>query len=272
MGITAPELQDEGVFNNGETTPRGSPQQLRAPTAPMGMHPNRDPLWKIGRDEAIRLCRVYEEEMGIMYPIIDIEKTIGQTNMLFSFTESAAKTGLMNPYMPGPDRLANNDVNILKMVLATALIVQGEGQSNLGKELYESCREAFEGRLSSPVEVKGLILLVLVVCGMCSIVVMDLLISLQSEYHFQQDEEVQAYRVNGLASRLCLEIGLHRRQNLLKNFANDEERSWATKLFWSIYVLDRRWSMGTGMPFAVQDLDIDPSLPEPVSAIIIVSY
>ena len=95
---------------------------------------------------------------------------------------------------------------------------------------------------------------------------------MQSEYHFQQDEEVQAYRINGLASRMCIEIGLHRAETLFKRFNNDEERSWAIKLFWSIYVLDRRWSMGTGMPFAVQDTDIDPSLPEPVSLIGMNSY
>ncbi len=88
----------------------------------------------------------------------------------------------------------------------------------------------------------------------------------KAEYHFQQDEEVQAYRIIGLASRLCLEIGLHRRQTIAKIFPNDEDRSWATKLFWSIYVLDRRWSFGTGMPFAVQDSDIDPHLPQPVRA------
>ena len=34
-------------------------------------------------------------------------------------------------------------------------------------------------------------------------------------------------------------------------------------LFWSIYVLDRRWSFGTGMPFALQDSDIDPQLSKP---------
>ena len=95
---------------------------------------------------------------------------------------------------------------------------------------------------------------------------------MQSEYHFQQDEEVQAYRINGLASRMCIEIGLHRGETLFKRFNNDEERSWAIKLFWSIYVLDRRWSMGTGMPFAVQDTDIDPSLPEPVSVIDLIGY
>lgn len=163
MGITAPEMQEDGGFNEDEMTPRGSPRQPQAPIASMTVHPDKDPLWKIGKEEAIRLCRVYEEEMGIMYPIIDMERTINQANTLFTFTEAAARTGLVNPAMSGPDHLANNDVNILKMVLAMALIVEGEGQSDLGRMLYESCREAFEGRLSGPVEIKGLILLVLVV-------------------------------------------------------------------------------------------------------------
>ena len=101
--------------------------------------------------------------MGLMYPMLDMDKTITQASMLFRFTDSAVKSGLMNPYKAGPDKLGNNDVYILKMVLATALIVEGEGQSELGRELYESCREAIEGRLSGPVEIKGLILLVLVV-------------------------------------------------------------------------------------------------------------
>ncbi len=162
MGIAAPEMQEDGGYNDGEMTPRGSPGHLQAPMAPM-VHPNKDPLWKIGKEEAIRLCRMYEEEMGIMYPIIDMESTITQADKLFHFTEAATRTGLVNPALSGPDRLTSNDVDILKMVLAIALIVEGEGQSDLGRMLYESCREAFEGRLSGPVEIKGLILLVLVV-------------------------------------------------------------------------------------------------------------
>ena len=163
MGIAAPELQEDGGFNDDAMDPRVSPRQLQAPLASMTVHPNKDPLWKIGKEEAIRLCRVYEEEMGIMYPIIDMEKTISQANLLFTFTEAAARTGLMNRTMSGSDRLANNDVDILKMVLALALIAEGDGQSDLGRMLYESCREAFERRVSGPVEIKGLILLVLVV-------------------------------------------------------------------------------------------------------------
>jgi hypothetical protein len=64
---------------------------------------------------------------------------------------------------------------------------------------------------------------------------------------------------------MCIELGLHRRDSLYKIVTDPEERSSTVKLFWSIYVLDRRWSFGTGLPFALQDSDIDPNLPEPVT-------
>ncbi len=57
-------------------------------------------------------------------------------------------------------------------------------------------------------------------------------------------------------------MGLHRRETLTKAFTTEEECIWALKLFWSIYVVDRRFSFATGMPFAIQDADIDRLLPE----------
>lgn len=64
---------------------------------------------------------------------------------------------------------------------------------------------------------------------------------------------------------MCVELGLHRRDSMFRMITDDEERADALRLFWSIYVLDHRWSFGTGLPFALQDADIDPTLPEPVS-------
>jgi hypothetical protein len=64
---------------------------------------------------------------------------------------------------------------------------------------------------------------------------------------------------------MCIELGLHRRESLFKTVTDEEERAGVTNMFWSVYVLDRRWSFGTGLPFALQDADIDPNLPEPVS-------
>src|ERR1700730_5103677 len=82
--------------------------------------------------------------------------------------------------------------------------------------------------------------------------------------HFHRDEEGLAWRLSGQVARMCIELGLHRRDARFEALPDDEERASAVNLFWSIYVLDRRWSFGTGMPFAIQDSDIDPTLPEPV--------
>jgi hypothetical protein len=68
----------------------------------------------------------------------------------------------------------------------------------------------------------------------------------------------------GQVARMCIELGLHRREALFKSIPDPEERADAIRLFWSVYVLDRRWSFGTGLPFAIQDGDVDPTLPEPV--------
>lgn len=58
-------------------------------------------------------------------------------------------------------------------------------------------------------------------------------------------------------------MGLHRKDSLVKNIDNEAEYLAAIRTFWVVYALDRRWSFGTGMPFALQDSDIDPFLPEP---------
>lgn len=77
------------------------------------------------------------------------------------------------------------------------------------------------------------------------------------------DEETLAWRTIGIVERMCLEKGLHRRETLnhLAIIAAGKDR--VLRLFWSIYILDMRWSFGTGMPFALEDTDIDPWLPEP---------
>tara|TARA_R110002003_G_scaffold198_25_gene15629 strand:+ start:41172 stop:41477 length:306 start_codon:yes stop_codon:yes gene_type:complete len=86
----------------------------------------------------------------------------------------------------------------------------------------------------------------------------------QAMYHFTKDDEALAWRVIGLAARHCLELGLHRRETYATLFPDPDEQAAAIRTFWCIYVLDRRWSFGTGMPFALQDTDIDPNIPKPV--------
>lgn len=61
-------------------------------------------------------------------------------------------------------------------------------------------------------------------------------------------------------------MGLHRKQSLLDNFKDADERKLAVQVFWVVYELDRRWSFGTSLSFALNDRDIDTQLPEPGKA------
>lgn len=161
MGITQPEDAIQEEFPTRDGTPVGSPLP-RAPSS-IPLHPSKDPLWNINRDDAIRLCRVYEEEVGLMYPFLDIEKIIRQVNLLFRFLEAATRTGLTSRATPGPDSLSDDETNILKMILSVSLLVEGGGRSDLGKRLFESIRPTVEMRLWQPADMNMLKLVSLVV-------------------------------------------------------------------------------------------------------------
>lgn len=162
MGITEADLPGEEALNYEETPLNSPPQQQSVVTSIFAPPPAKDPIWKVGKEEAIRLCRVYEEEIGITYPMLDIEKTIERAHLLFTSNESATRTGLMKG-LPGLENLDPDEINIIKTILATTLTVEGSGQSELGRMLFDSVRETSESKLWEPVEIRGLILLALVV-------------------------------------------------------------------------------------------------------------
>ncbi|PGH08251.1 hypothetical protein AJ79_06037 [Helicocarpus griseus UAMH5409] len=251
MGITPAEDGNNELFAGQDATPAGSPpppqQQQQLPHVPQLLaHPNKDPLWVIKREEAIRLCRIYDREIGVMYPILDIEKVIMHTNLLFTFLEAAARTGFSRRFKPGPDLLTDDDTCILKMVLAITLILEGDGESALGNRFFTTTKQRIEMRLWEPTDIKTI-----------------QLFTLMGTYYFHADEDIMAYRFIGHATRMCLEMGLHRRDGMVKACPNGEDVLSVIKLFWSVYSLDRRWSFGMGLPFVIQDEDIDSSLPEP---------
>jgi hypothetical protein len=79
----------------------------------------------------------------------------------------------------------------------------------------------------------------------------------KSVYYFLCDEIILAWRRIGNAAKMCQELGLHR--------ADKKHSSWASKLFWTVFVLDRRFSLMANLPFTIRDEDIDSKVPEPVS-------
>ena len=167
MGITGQTAvegsSDEAGTGTANPTPHPSPP-LPPRQALATIHRDKDPIWTLTLEEAVRLCRVYEDEMGLMYPVLDIEKMIAYTNRLFQFLEAARRTGLVQHGFPGADMLDDEDTNVLKLVLATALTVEAAGRSDLGRRLFDYVQPAIDNLLLGSVGVKGIRLLTMAVC------------------------------------------------------------------------------------------------------------
>ncbi len=170
MGITSQNDASRGESGDAEQATREpSPvstnlagiklSQAQFPADPL----SKDPIWTISQDEALRLCRVWEDEMGMMYPILDINKVIEYAQKLSRFMEAAHRSGLMLLGTPGMDSMDDEDTNILKMVLATAMTVEGSGRSEQGQRLFEYVHPAIDRLLLGNVGIKGIRLLVLTV-------------------------------------------------------------------------------------------------------------
>ena len=168
MGITS---QDEGPGDGsggvGTGTREPSPDGgIPAAQILKTTHAQKDPLWSVSQEEAMRLCRVYEDEMGLMYPILDMERVIIYTQKLYRFMEAARRSGLMQQGMPGSDAIEDEDTNILKVVLATAMTVEASGRSDLGRRMFESVQPSIDNLLLGNVGIKGIRLLTMTVCSM----------------------------------------------------------------------------------------------------------
>lgn len=248
MGYSnAGEGQDE-AGGPVEDSPAASPtlNPIVAPPISPARRPI-DPLWEFDKNEMVRLCQVHEEEVGIMYPVIRIDGVIEHAKFLATWMASAKRNGMVPPFGQ-EDGISDLKTCILKIVMCCALVVEEHGCSPKATQLYESLRPIVDRKLmSEPVDVNNLPFLALV-----------------AGYRFLSNEEILAWRVMGQVCRLCLELGLHRREGLAK-IADEVARRNALMSFWSAYVLDRRWSFGTGLPYVCDDDKIDPKLPMPVS-------
>ncbi|KIW46959.1 uncharacterized protein PV06_02578 [Exophiala oligosperma] len=249
LDVARSSLQTMGITQNANDDGLLSRDRSRAASPvpiPATPHPSKDPLWLIDHAEVIRLLRVYEEEIGIMYPVVDIDRVMKHANSLYKFIQASLRTGFGQPNLPGADAIDDEETIVLKMILATTLTVEGHGRSEFGQRFFEAAKPAVDLQLVTALDIKSVILVVLT-----------------ATYYFQRDEEAQAWRFIGIAARMCIEMGLHRKDSLLKSFSDEADYQQTVRIFWTVYALDRRWSFGTGMPFALQDADIDPNLPEP---------
>lgn len=224
-GIAYPDLQE---------TPNPSEPQLQPLT--MGT----DPILEYTKDEMLRLCQVHDDEIGIMYPVLNMGSVTEHARHLATQFDALRQQPSTH--------LFNDDKTLeLKMVLCCALVVEENGPSAKAQQLFDSMEAALNRKLLADEVYISTLPLLCVFAG----------------YRFLTDDEGLAWRVIGQVCRLCLELGLHRSQ-VHQSLVDPDERRLALNSFWSAYVLDRRWAFNTGLPYVIQDADIDPKLDYPV--------
>ncbi|KAH9869970.1 hypothetical protein J1614_006891 [Plenodomus biglobosus] len=239
MGIAPREVgstNSSSVASSREpsTEPSNEVRSLSIPS-------DRDLMTTISVDEAIRLLGIYEDEIACVHPIIETKALVAKVPQILDF--------IKNPYRPmrNMQSFDPRDAHVLRLVIATALICETFGKNEVSDRLVASVK-ADVGKIANNLELE-----------LKDVQIMSML----SLYFCHTSEEVFAWRAIGYAARQCLELGLHRKQSLMENFKDERSRNLAVQVFWVVYELDRRWSFGTSLSFALNDRDIDPQLPEP---------
>lgn len=195
--------------------------------------------------EFSRLIRVFQEEVESVYPCLDTTYLISnapEVIRLGKLSKDAAQ-GITDKEH---SFIGFKDLQLARIAIATAMVIEGHGKSDNSTIMVTSVEESIMSILRPSPGLKDLQLLILL-----------------SIYYFHIDEDLLAWRTIGLACREALVLGLHRRITLFETFPTKEDRDLAVRVFWTIYVLDRRWSFGTNLSFALVDRDIDMELPEP---------
>ncbi|KAH8664391.1 fungal-specific transcription factor domain-containing protein [Xylariales sp. PMI_506] len=233
------EIADESSSEGGSIPEERAP----AKNSSMVLQPaSTDPLLRMPRATVSEMLGIFRKEVESIYPVLDtsvLQQRLPEMMNQFARDYPAKFDG----------SIAHKDIHLLKAVVATALSLENQGRSELSAQLISSFEDDAL-RVTSPSDV-----------DLQEIQTMTIM----SIYFFFCDEELFAYRCIGIAARMVLELGLHRWRSVQENYPDPEHRSQAIRVFWCVYVLDRRWSFGTGLSFALIDRDIDPQLPQPPS-------
>lgn len=127
--------------------------------------PGGDPLRGLGLEEILRLVQVYEDTVGIMYPCVDLA-SVRTYVVEFHHTYHPAidRTSGPTPAPSDQDWFHARDIQVLKILLATALLVESHGRSERAAQLADSVEDRFASRLKiAEVDMKETLILTLLV-------------------------------------------------------------------------------------------------------------
>ncbi|KAH6870988.1 hypothetical protein B0T10DRAFT_375332, partial [Thelonectria olida] len=183
---------------------------------------------------------IYEEEIGFEYPFLDPTKCRSQLRASTSNTDGCDDANTTHTSL-AEIREKSHFENIATLILAlVATLAEPEAAEIAMPVVLDIYGPTItKGHLSSLVEDEFIVLMI------------------SSIFFFNMDKATLAWRGTGMVLRLLHEgtnpssYGIRVKPTTRPNPHVNE------LLYWSAYNLDRRWSFCTGLPFAVQDSEIN---------------
>ncbi|KAE9382208.1 hypothetical protein N431DRAFT_322696 [Stipitochalara longipes BDJ] len=196
------------------------------------------PPFPLSKNEALELIDNFRFEAECFYPFIPIDSLISLAESVIDCHDSSPDLITNIQSEDWGDTLDGRNVDMLRLFLACALASRSTKETETSRRLMSMVSEKLTSRLDRPkIDAKD-----------------TAIAALLGIYHLQCDETILAWRKNTMAAKMCQELGLH------KSITGKLE--WVARMFWCIYILDKRFSFMVNLPFTLQDAEIEHIIPE----------
>ncbi|KIW29526.1 uncharacterized protein PV07_05339 [Cladophialophora immunda] len=240
-------LNGDIVIDHDERPEEDPPEpSLHTPLIPVPVDRHDESLrllQELNQERALDMICAYDDLVGAMHPVLLKDDLLRKTTKLYTLMGVPTTRGVSNI------QLDQADVSIVKMVLATVLVMEGPQNHEMASKLFKSIQRDVEAKIwTTATEVRDLHLLILVAI-----------------YHFVKGSWRLAWRVTNNLVRMALELGLNLKKVVVRTFEDSAKRINVVNTFWTIFVLDRQMSYALGLPKSLEDADVDNGLPLPYS-------
>lgn len=147
-----------------EDMPLSTP--TRSPT-PEGPASHTGSGFRLGLDDALRLVQVYEDLVGVMYPCVDIDSVRAYVHEYYRSHDTILTDATESQDRASTDQdwFFARDIQVLKLILATALLAESHGRSEAAAQLADSVEDRFATRFKvAEVDMKEILIMTLLVC------------------------------------------------------------------------------------------------------------
>ena len=123
-----------------------------------------DPLWDLGKEDALILIDSWFDGVGSLYPVVSRQKMVDTANSVFSSLERVHNESIKSIVWQVAETLFSEETNKMRIVLAISRTLESGGRNEQAQKLFESVTEAVESLIWNSDGINGIQLLTLVVC------------------------------------------------------------------------------------------------------------